>query len=203
MQPLAGTCLFLAAKMEEVLSIPIHDIIEIVPGTSVNTIKAYEKKILEALDYEMVTPHLMLFLRRYNSVSGTDMETHNISKYLATLVVRFQGFCSGPQSVLAAAICFMARRITGCSEAEAWSKRQTTYSGYTPAEIQMAVCFVSHALSNANRRADEQLKGSDKVITAYKLFNQRKFHFICAMPCFRQKFVEKYGLQNVISLESC
>ena len=40
-------------QMEEVLSIPIHDIIEIVPGTSLKTIKAYEKKILEALDYEV------------------------------------------------------------------------------------------------------------------------------------------------------
>ena len=40
-------------QMEEVQSIPIHDIIEIVPGTSLKTIKAYEKKILEALDYEV------------------------------------------------------------------------------------------------------------------------------------------------------
>ena len=36
----------------------------------------------------MVTPHLMLFLRRYNGISGADMEIHNISKYLATLVLR-------------------------------------------------------------------------------------------------------------------
>ncbi|XP_063689210.1 G2/mitotic-specific cyclin-B-like [Bolinopsis microptera] len=202
-QPLTGTCLFLAAKMEEVQAIPIDDIVEIAPGTSVAAIKSYEKKILVALNYEMVTPHLMLFVRRYNSISGTNMETHNISKYLSTLVVRYQGHCSGPQSMLAAAICFLARRIMGYSEAEAWSSKQTTYSGYLLEEIKMAVYFVSHALFNANRRAAEHSRNSDKVTTAYRVFNQRKFQYICTKPCLRQKFVETYGLLNVISLEKC
>ncbi|KAL5263382.1 hypothetical protein ACHWQZ_G008675 [Mnemiopsis leidyi] len=201
MQAISGTCLFLAAKMEEVQAIPIRDIVEIAPGTSVPIIKAYEKQILTALNYQMVTPHLMLFVRRFNSIAGADLETHNLSKYLATLVLRHQGHCSGLQSVLGAAVCFMARRIMGKTELEAWPIRQTTYS-YTLEEIKTAVYFVSHTLSNANRHAELHRNNPNKLPTAYNVFNQRKFHHISSKPIMRQTFVETYSLLNTLAVES-
>lgn len=205
LQPLAGTCLLIAAKMEEVHAIPIGDIIDITPGTNLEMIKSYEKQILESLEYEMVTPHLMLFIRRYNTVSRAEMKTHIISKYLAALVVRYQGHCSGPQSVLGAAICFLSRRLVGLQEQEAWSQRQISYSGYTLDDIREAVHFVSHALSTVTRyaRLHHNNLDKDKTATAFRVFSSQKYCKVSVDHCMSQKFVDTYSFLNNIPLDNC
>lgn len=117
------TCLFIAAKYEEVICPTVSNFLFMADGGYTDEeILSAEKYVLTTLEFDLSYPNPMHFLRRVSKAEGYDIQTRTLAKYLMEMSCVDHRFLSYPPSLLAAAGVWMARLVLDRPE---WVSRRS------------------------------------------------------------------------------
>jgi hypothetical protein len=111
------TCLFIAAKYEEVICPSVSNFLYMADGGYTDEeIIAAEKYVLTTLNFDLSYPNPMHFLRRVSKAEGYDIQSRTVAKYLMEISLVDERFLSIEPSRLAASATWMARLVLGRDE---------------------------------------------------------------------------------------
>lgn len=111
------TCLFVAAKYEEVICPSVSNFLYMADGGYTDEeIIAAEKYVLTTLNFDLSYPNPMHFLRRVSKAEGYDIQSRTVAKYLMEISLVDERFLSVEPSRLAASATWMARLVLGRDE---------------------------------------------------------------------------------------
>ena len=128
LQLLGITCIFIAAKFEEIYSPQISELCDITDNTySAEQTLVMERQVLEALRFRMCQPTVNTFLNYYTLVGELYQEDVFLSRYLCELTLLDCTFCEYRVSVIAAAAVMLS---TSMVSGNTWSRRLSTDTGY-------------------------------------------------------------------------
>jgi len=150
LQMIGVTSMFIAAKVEEMYAPDLLDFVYITDGASTaEDVKACELKILSALNFNVVRPHSLHFLRRNSKAGDANQEQHNLAKFLMECTIGEYELAHQPPSLIAAASLLLALKLTN-SPAETfsqlWSNNLVYYSTYTCTDLVPIVKRVAAAV---------------------------------------------------------
>lgn len=134
-QLLAVSCLFIAAKYEEVYSPSVKNYAVVTDGgyTEEEILDA-EKAVLEILAFDLSYPNPMNFLRRISKADDYEVRTRTLGKYLLEIFTVDNRFIGVMPSLAAAAAMYVARKILGRGP---WNSNLIHYSGgYTEEDLE-------------------------------------------------------------------
>ena len=108
------TCMFIAAKVEEIISPSARNFLYCADSSYSETeILQAERYVLKTLDWNLSYPNPIHFLRRISKADQYNVQTRTIAKYLMEIQCLEWRLISAPPSVLAAASVWLARLILG------------------------------------------------------------------------------------------
>ena len=108
------TCMFIAAKVEEIISPSASNFLYCADSSYSETeILQAERYVLKTLDWNLSYPNPIHFLRRISKADQYNVQTRTIAKYLMEVQCLEWRLISAPPSVLAAASVWLARLILG------------------------------------------------------------------------------------------
>lgn len=138
---LVGTsCLFIAAKYEEVYSPSIkHFASETDGACTEDEIKEGEKFILKTLEFNLNYPNPMNFLRRISKADDYDIQSRTLAKFLLEISLVDFRFIGIIPSLNAAAAMFLSRKMLGKGK---WDGNLIHYSGGYNKEQIAPVCHM-------------------------------------------------------------
>ncbi|KAJ9122301.1 hypothetical protein QFC22_001722 [Naganishia vaughanmartiniae] len=151
------TCLFIAAKYEEVICPSVANFLYMADGGYTDDeILAAEKYVLTTLSFDLSYPNPMHFLRRVSKAEGYDIQSRTVAKYLMEISLVDERFLNIEPSRLAASATWMARLVLGRDE---WDATLTHYSGYEEKELtEPAQMFLDYILDPDYPRHEAFLK---------------------------------------------
>ncbi|KAJ9127137.1 hypothetical protein QFC24_001374 [Naganishia onofrii] len=151
------TCLFIAAKYEEVICPSVTNFLYMADGGyGDEEILAAEKYVLTTLSFDLSYPNPMHFLRRVSKAEGYDIQSRTVAKYLMEISLVDERFLHIEPSRLAASATWMARLVLGRDE---WDATLTHYSGYEEKElVEPAQMFLDYILDPEYPRHEAFLK---------------------------------------------
>lgn len=129
--------LFISSKYEEIYAPSIHELEHVGAHTySQPEILSMERMILHELDYRLLKPYPIHFLRRYSSLSQTNRCVHHLAKYFIDLsLLECEGSALLPSKKAAAALILANMNIYGSSPRSIWTGRLTSQTGYSLSEL--------------------------------------------------------------------
>lgn len=128
------TCMFLAAKYEEIYPPECNDFVYISASAySREQILSMEGTILNAVEFNLTVPTSLHFLRRFSKAASSDYPTHTLCKYLLELALVDMRMNKHYPSVIAAAAVYLARVMTQGSAD--WNTTLQYYTKYDAAFI--------------------------------------------------------------------
>jgi len=133
LQLVGVSCMFLAAKIEEVYAPAISDFVYITDDAyTQNDIKKTEIKILEALQFNLFRPLSLHFLRRYSKAGDVDVLQHSLAKYALEVALLDYSLVSVSGSELAASALFLSLLLLEpeSNSNTVWSPTLVYYSSY-------------------------------------------------------------------------
>jgi G2/mitotic-specific cyclin 1/2 len=106
------TCLFIAAKYEEVVCPAVANFLYMTDGgyTDEEILNA-ERYVLTSLDFDLSYPNPIHFLRRISKADGYDIQTRTVAKCLMEISCVDERFIATPPSLLSAAAVWFARLV--------------------------------------------------------------------------------------------
>lgn len=107
------TCLFIAAKYEEIMAPSIQNYLYVVEGYTEDEIIKAERYILSVLDYGLHYPNPLSFLRRCSKADQYDTQCRTLAKYLMEISLLDHRFITTPSSKVAATGMYIARLMLG------------------------------------------------------------------------------------------
>jgi len=108
------TCMFIAAKVEEIISPSAANFLYCADSSYSETeILQAERYVLKTLDWNLSYPNPIHFLRRISKADQYNVQTRTIAKYLMEIQCLEWRLISAPPSVLAASSVWFARLILG------------------------------------------------------------------------------------------
>ena len=108
------TCMFIAAKVEEIISPSARNFLYCADSSYSETeILQAERYVLKTLDWNLSYPNPIHFLRRISKADQYNVQTRTIAKYLMEIQCLEWRLISATPSVLAAASVWLARLILG------------------------------------------------------------------------------------------
>ena len=135
------TSLFISIKYEEVYGPPIYEIQHMAANTySTTQILTMEKTILKQLDYRLLKPYPIHFLRRYSHLANTDTVVHHIAKYLLDLsLLAAAGSIISPSKKAAAAFLLSDSLLYKSLPEEMWTEFLQEHTGYSFVELKETI----------------------------------------------------------------
>jgi len=133
LQLVGVSCMFLAAKIEEVYAPAISDFVYITDNAyTENDIKKTEIKILSALEFNLFQPLSLHFLRRYSKAGDVDVLQHSLAKYALEVGLLDYSLVPVSGSELAAAALFLSLLLLEpeSTTSTVWSPTLAYYSSY-------------------------------------------------------------------------
>ncbi|KAI5453345.1 G2/mitotic-specific cyclin [Naganishia albida] len=151
------TCLFIAAKYEEVICPSVSNFLYMADGGYTDEeIIAAEKYVLTTLNFDLSYPNPMHFLRRVSKAEGYDIQSRTVAKYLMEISLVDERFLNIEPSRLAASATWMARLVLGRDE---WDATLTHYSGYEEKELlEAAQMYLDYILDQEYPQHDAFMK---------------------------------------------
>ena len=133
--------LFISAKFEEIYAPSIYELEHIAANTYTRPeILSMEKTILHKLDYRLLKPYPIHFLRRYSRLSQTDTNVHHLAKYFIDLsLLECEGSAILPSKKAAAAFILATLNLYGSSPRSVWTGKLALHSGYSLPQLQDTV----------------------------------------------------------------
>lgn len=138
--------LFIACKMEEVISPGVSALAYLAEGYTEEQIIESEKKILRVLNYENGYPNPLNFLRRISKADDYDVPCRTMGKYLSEIsVVHHKMLCFRSSEICAAAM-YLSRKIL--NRTPVWTPNLVHYSGgYTEKALEPAIqCMMEYLI---------------------------------------------------------
>ena len=131
------TSLFISSKYEEIYGPNIYDLEHIAANTYTRSqILAMEKTILQVLDYRLLKPYPINFLRRFSRLLATDMSVHHLAKYFIDLSLLIPTGSTLLPSKKAASSLVLAASLVYCRiPKDIWNSRLCLHSGYSTTEL--------------------------------------------------------------------
>lgn len=127
------TCLFIAAKTEEIVSPSVVNFLRCADSSyTEHDILQAEKYVLKTLDWNLSYPNPIHFLRRVSKADDYDVQARTIGKYLMEISIVEWRLLAAPPSLLAAAAVWLARLILCRDE---WTPNLAHYSSYRESDI--------------------------------------------------------------------
>ena len=127
------TCMFIAAKVEEIISPSARNFLYCADSSYSETeILQAERYVLKTLDWNLSYPNPINFLRRISKADQYNVQTRTIAKYLMEIQCLEWRLISAPSSLLAAASVWLARLILG---REDWVRLHPNDTTFTSAEL--------------------------------------------------------------------
>ncbi|KAJ7057864.1 g2/mitotic-specific cyclin cdc13 [Mycena amicta] len=133
LQLVGVTCMFIAAKFEEVLAPSLTDFLECADSTYTETeILQAERYVLKTLDWNMSYPNPVHYLRRVSKADNYNLKARTLGKYLLEIACLEWRLIAAPPSLLAAAAMWLARMALGD---ENWTPNLAHYSSYPESSL--------------------------------------------------------------------
>ena len=135
------TSLFISIKYEEIYGPTIYQIQHIAADTySTPQILAMEKTILKVLDYRLLKPYPIHFLRRYSCLANSDTGVHHIAKYFLDLsLLMAAGSIIIPSKKAAAAFLLSNSLLNKSLPEKVWTESLQQHTGYSLVELKETV----------------------------------------------------------------
>ena len=110
LQLVGFTCLFIALKFEEIITLPITQFLNVAKDAyTKNEILQAERYVLKTLDWNLSYPNPVHFLCRVSKADGYDIKARTIAKYLVKTMCLEWRLLSTPPSLLAATAIWLVR----------------------------------------------------------------------------------------------
>jgi len=169
LQQVGVTCLFVAAKFEEVQAPSLRDFLYLSDElATVPEILKLEEHLLTCVSFNLTTPTSLQFARRYSKAGKANTEMHTMAKYLiemALLDLHLQ--TSYPPSHVAAAAVYLARLYTNTSPV--WDVTLQFYSNYTADQVlpcaKALYQFIRRSASKEGIQASRQKYANPKLFS--------------------------------------
>lgn len=111
------TCLFIAAKFEEIVSPGVGHFLSVADSSySEHEILQAERYVLKTLDWNLSYPNPVHFLRRVSKADDYNVAVRTIGKYLLEISCLEWRLIAAPPSLMAAASIWLARLAMGFEE---------------------------------------------------------------------------------------
>ena len=145
------TALFVASKVEEITTPVIDNLVAVTDNEcSKDQILRMERDMLVTLNFRLIFPHTLLFLRRMSKVGGVTAQVHMIAKYAIELAYLETTMISMKPSKLAAAALFLGMRVM--DHLAIWDSTLQHYSRYQKEDLsdisQMMFTLITRAPSH-------------------------------------------------------
>ncbi|KAJ6590582.1 g2/mitotic-specific cyclin cdc13 [Mycena vulgaris] len=128
LQLVGVTCMFIAAKFEEVVAPSVTQFLECADSsyTEAEILQA-ERYVLKTLDWNLSYPNPVHYLRRISKADDYNLKARTLGKYLLEIGCLEWRLIAAPPSLLAAAAIWLARMALG---EENWTPNLAHYSSY-------------------------------------------------------------------------
>ncbi|KAI0701965.1 cyclin-like protein, partial [Cytidiella melzeri] len=142
------TCMFIAAKVEEVVAPSATNFLYCADASYTETeILQAERYVLKTLDWNMSYPNPIHFLRRVSKADEYNVHVRTIAKYLLEIQCLEWRLLAAPPSLMAAASIWLARLILGQPE---WTPNLAHYSSYSESQIIPTANLMLNYILKAN-----------------------------------------------------
>jgi len=148
LQLIGVSCLYVAAKFEEVFTPSMKDFASLCDNTfSTEQIKRTEYKIVNGLKFDILAPLPCTFLRRYSKAAKSDMKQHTVAKYFMELALLDYDLVDLKASESAAASLALAMMISKRgSLRHVWTPTLEYYSKYTVEALKPVVLRLANVI---------------------------------------------------------
>ncbi|XP_011629119.1 cyclin-A3-1 isoform X2 [Amborella trichopoda] len=150
LQLLGVSCMLIASKYEEISPPHVEDFCYITDNSyTKEEVVQMEREILKFLNFEMSSPTIKTFLRRFNRASQEGNKTSELvleflGNYLAELSLLDYGCVRFFPSIIAASVIFLAR-FTLRPQTHPWTSTLQHYTGYKSSDLKDCVIAI-HSL---------------------------------------------------------
>ncbi|KAF8156923.1 cyclin-like protein [Crassisporium funariophilum] len=128
LQLVGVTCMFIAAKFEEVVSPSVSHFLMCADSSYTESeILQAERYVLKTLDWNLSYPNPVHYLRRISKADDYNVKVRTLAKYLLEIGVLEWRLIAAPPSLMAAAAIWLARMALGM---EQWTPNLAHYSSY-------------------------------------------------------------------------
>ncbi|VDC07482.1 unnamed protein product [Peniophora sp. CBMAI 1063] len=162
------TCMFIAAKVEEIVSPSAHDFLRCADSsyTQVEILQA-ERYILKTLEWNMSYPNPIHFLRRASKADGYNVQVRTIAKYCMEIACVEWRLIAAPPSLLAAAALWLSRIMLGM---ENWTPDLAHYSSYPESQLIPTANLMLNFILKPVRHASFYKKYASKKFMKASIF---------------------------------
>ncbi|XP_057468954.1 putative cyclin-A3-1 [Actinidia eriantha] len=170
LQLLGVSSMLVASKYEEISPPNVDDFCYITDNTyTKQEVVKMEADILKYLNFELGSPTIKTFLRKFTSIAQEDYKTPNLEleflgSYLAELSLLDYGCVKFVPSLVAAAVVFLSK-FTIRPKLHPWSSALEKISGYKPADLKECVLII-HDLQLSKR--------AGSLVAVREKYNQHK-----------------------------
>lgn len=157
--------LFISSKFEEIYAPSIYELEHIAAKTYTRPeILSMEKMILRELNYHLLKPYPIHFLRRFSCLSQADVNAHHLAKYFIDLsLLECEGSALLPSKKAAAALIIAMVNLYGSTAQSVWTKRLTHHTGYLLSELSQTVAALL-SLVQTKHRTDKAAAIREKYV---------------------------------------
>jgi len=166
------TSMLIASKYEEIYAPCCGDFVYISDGAyTKDQILMMEQQMLNALQFNLLHPSPLHFLRRFSKAAGSDYTIHTLCKYLIELMLLEVKFVKFTASQIAAGAVYVARVMTDRSPC--WTSTLEHYTTYAENDILPVA-----------KEMNEFLKSSSKssLRAAKKKYSSTKYGQVAELP---------------------
>lgn len=136
LQLLGATCLFTAAKLEEIYPPEVNDFVYMTAQAYTREeIIEMEKVLLDGLGFIIKTPLPIDFQRRFSKAAGLDYTQHTMCKFLIDLCLLSVAVLRLLPSQLSAGATYLARLVTKVP-GELWTDDLVYYTHYSEEQVR-------------------------------------------------------------------
>ncbi|KZV68370.1 hypothetical protein PENSPDRAFT_582519 [Peniophora sp. CONT] len=162
------TCMFIAAKVEEIVSPSAHDFLRCADSsyTQLEILQA-ERYILKTLEWNMSYPNPIHFLRRASKADGYNVQVRTIAKYCMEIACVEWRLIAAPPSLLAAAALWLSRIMLGM---ENWTPDLAHYSSYPESALIPTANLMLNFILKPVRHASFYKKYASKKFMKASIF---------------------------------
>lgn len=146
LQLLGITCLFTAAKLEEIYSPEVNDFVYVTASAySREEIIEMEKVLVDGLGFIIKTPLPIDFQRRFSKAGGLDYTQHTMCKFLIDLCLLSVGVLRLLPSQLSAGSTYLARLVSK-APGELWTDDLVYYTHYSEEQVRLYALDIQRIL---------------------------------------------------------
>jgi len=151
------TAMLISSKYEEIYAPESNDFVYISDGAfSKDQILTMEQQILNTLNFNLLHPSPLHFLRRYSKAAGSDYTIHSLCKYLIELMLLDITYLKYNPSEIAAGSVYLARAMT--KKTPLWTVTLEHYSTYSAEHVHNVAVDINDFLKKSQKSSLKALK---------------------------------------------